>query len=161
MGLLIVLSACVVIVIIETDKEKGKGIDILIVIGAVIIGLASFLYLMLCNGDDSLSFKYNKETLKEVIQLEELEANHIFVNYSYSTKEYSYKVSTDTKKEMVCSISTEDSIVQEQISKNEEIRIEHYKLTNPKSFWIRYIPWITADKYIIYAPEGNMISRTN
>lgn len=164
MGLIIVLLVCIAILgfgkWLEKQEETARFYGIVEVLALItILGIVIFL---ICVGvEDKIHFKYNKAELKEVIQLEELEDNHIFVNYSYSDKEYSYKISTDAKDEMVCSISTKNSIIREQISENEEVRIEHYKLTKPKSFWIRYIPWITADKYIIYVPEENMISRTN
>lgn len=159
MGLLIVLWACIIILKIEADREKNKVIDIGIMIVVAITGLGIILYLMLCNGSDSLHFEYNDIERKEVIQLEELQPN-VFVNYSYSNKEYSYKLSVDAENDEICVIDSENVIIQERIASKEEPRIEHYKMKNPKSFWIRYIPWISADKYIIYMPEKEMISRT-
>lgn len=159
MGLLIVLLVCAVIIKIETDKKKVKAMDIGIVISAVITGLVSFVYLMSCSGRDSLHFKYNDEERKEVIQLEELQPN-VFVNYSYSNKEYSYKVSVGAQNDEMRAIDSENAIIQERIDPKEEPRIERYKMKNPKSFWVRYIPWISTDKYVIYMPEKEMISRT-
>lgn len=161
MGLLIVLLVCVVIIKIETDREKVKAMDIGIVIGAAITGIASFVYLISisCSGSDSLHLKYNDEERKEVIQLEELQPN-VFVNYSYSNKEYSYKVSVGTQDDEMRAIDSENAVIQERIDPKEEPRIERYKMKNPKSFWARYIPWISADKYVIYMPEKEMISRT-
>lgn len=158
MGLLIVLLVCAVIIKIETDREKVKAMDILIVIVAAVIGIASVIYLVACKAD-SLHFKYNDEERKEVIHLEELQPN-VFVNYSYSNKEYSYKVSVGTQDDEMRAIDLENAVIQERIDPKEEPRIEHYKMKNPKNFWVRYIPWASADKYVIYMPEKEMISRT-
>lgn len=163
MGLIIVLLVCIGILFWGDKLELVKKrfvclfLDILAVLGVVGI----LVFLISVSFEDEKHFKYNKEELKEVIQLEELEANDIFVNYSYSDKEYSYKIATNAKEKEIGTISAETSITREVISEGEEIRIEHYKLTAPKSFWIKGIPWIAVDKYIIYVPEENMINRTN
>ncbi len=155
MGLLIILLACVVVIKIKLKQKTYSGIDAGIMIVALIAGLTSFFALLTFRGlGDNLLLEYSKEERKGVIQLEELMPNDVFVNYSYSSKEYSYKVSREIR-----TINSKSVIVQEQISPEEEPRIEHYKLRNPKSFWFSYIPWIEADKYIIYMPEKEMISR--
>lgn len=154
MGLLIILLACVVVIKIKLKQKTYSGIDAGIMIVALIAGVTSFVLLTFRGLGDNLLFEYSKEERKEVIQLEELMPNDIFVNYSYSSKEYSYKVSMEIR-----TIDSKNVIVQEKIAAEEEPRIEHYKLKNPKSFWFSYIPWIEADKYIIYMPEKEMISR--
>lgn len=155
MGLLIIILACALIIKIKLNRKTCRGIDVGIIIVALIAGLTSFVLLTFRGLEDNLLFEYSKEEEKEIIQLEELMPNNVFVNYSYSSKEYSYKVSMEIR-----TIDSKNAIVQEQIAPEEEPRIEYYKLKNPKSFWFSYIPWIEADKYIIYMPEKEMISRT-
>lgn len=164
MGLVIglILSAAVfgTILIIEFYDRKRKierervidiTMSIIELISAIIFTVLFIAFFMT---GPTKNEKYSKETLVETIELQEIEEN-IYINYSYSTKEYSYVLDNEVK------IISEDCLVKEVKSNIDSPQLVHYELSEPENFWISHLPWMKLDKYIIYVPDREMIGRTN
>lgn len=135
--------------------ERGRVIDIIMSIIGLISGIITIvLILALAMTGPTKNEKYSKETLVETIELEEIEEN-IYINYSYSTKEYSYIFDNEVQ------TISEDCLVLEEKSDVKSPQLVHYELSEPEDFGISHLPWMKLDKYIIYVPDKAMIGRTN
>ena len=164
MGLVIglILSAVIMGVILIIDFydrkrkiERGRAINIIMGVIGLISGISFIVFFLTFFMTGTIkNEKYSKETLLETIELEEIEEN-IYINYSYSTKEYSYILDNEVK------IISKDCLVKEMESNVDSPQLAHYELSEPENFWISHLPWIKLDKYIIYVPDREMIGRTN
>ena len=134
------------------DKEKKDIINVIQCVFGIILFVIILAFLLI--PEEPKNEKYSKETLVETIELEEIEEN-IYINYSYSTKEYSYILDSEVQ------TISENCLVLEEESDVKSPQLVHYELSEPENFWISYLPWITLDKYIIYVPDKEMIGRTN